>query len=341
MAESPSPLLEQVRSGGNRELQMLAAEGLLPLPPEQLIPLQVSLAQGADYEVAARAAESLKAVDARFAQSYLAREASEPVLAFFAAYVRHPLVIETILRRRDVPRPILADLARRLPSDLQEILLLRQDAILEAPEILDALDSNPDLSAYSQRRIAEYREHLLPRHLQPPSEPAPSVEEGEMDDATLAVALESARAQPASGEVDTEQTKLSEGQIRTLSVPARLKLARGASRSLRAILIRDSNPQVALATLLNNAISDQELEQTATSRSVVEEVLQAITRKREWIGKYNICKALVQNPRTPLATALRLVPRMSVRDLRELSRDRNIPDAVRSTALRLYTIKQK
>lgn len=341
MADSPSPLLEQVRSGDNRELQMLAAQGLLPLPPEQLIPLQVSLAQGADYEVATRAAESLKAVDARFAQSYLAREASEPVLAFFAAYVRHPLVIETILRRRDVPRPILADLARRLPSDLQEILLLRQDAILEAPEILDALESNPDLSTYSQRRIAEYREHLLPRHLRPAPEPAPPVEEGEMDDAALAAALEAAREQPASGEVDTERTKLSEGQIRTLSIPARLKLARGAPRSLRAILIRDSNTQVALATLLNNAVSDQELEQTANSRSVVEDVLEAIARKREWVGKYNVCKALVQNPRTPLPTALRLVPRMSVRDLRELSRDRNIPDAVRSTALRLYTIKQK
>jgi hypothetical protein len=341
VADSQSSLLEQVRSGGNRELQMLAAQGLLPLPPEQLIPLQVSLAQGPDYEVAAAAAESLKAVDARFAESYLAREAAEPVLAFFAAYVRHPLVIETILRRRDVPRPILADMARRLPPDLQEILLLRQDATVEAPEILDALETNPDLSTYSQRRIGEYREHLLPRHLRPAPEPVPEAPEGEIDDAALALAIEAAREQPASGEVDVEQTKLSEGQLRTLSIPARLKLARGAPRSLRAILLRDSNAQVALAALLSSAVSDQEVEQTASSRSVVEEVLEAIARKREWVGKYNICKALVQNPRTPLPTALRLLTRMSVRDLRELSRDRNVPDAVRSTALRLYTIKQK
>lgn len=343
MADSQSSLLEQVRSGGNRELQMLAAQGLLPLPAEQLIPLQVSLAQGPDYEVAAAAAESLKAVDARFAQSYLAREAAEPVLAFFAAYVRHPLVIETILRRRDVPRSILADMARRLPPDLQEILLLRQDAIVEAPEILDALETNPDLSTYSQRRIGEYREHLLPKHLRPPAlEPVPAEPiEGEMDDAALAAAIEEAREQPASGEVDVEKTRLSEGQIRTLSIPARLKLARGAPRSLRAILLRDSNAQVALTALLSSAVSDQEVEQMASSRSVVEEVLEAIARKREWVGKYNVCKALVQNPRTPLPTALRLLTRMSVRDLRELSRDRNVPDAVRSTALRLYTIKQK
>lgn len=339
MADSQASLLEQVRSGANRQLQMLAAEGLLPLPPEQLIPLQVSLTLGSDLEVAARAAESLKKVDARFAQSYLAREASPEVLAFFAGYVTHPLVIETLLRRRDVPRPILADLARRLPPDLQEMLLLRQDAIVEAPEILDALEQNPDLSSYSQRRIDEYREHLLPRDRS--VRPAAPAVEDEIDDAELAAEVEAARELPESGEVDVEKTKLSEGQIRTLSIPARLKLTRGAPRSLRSILIRDLNPLVAVSVIQNNALSDQEVEQTANNRAVVEEVLEAITRNRQWVGKYNICKSLVQNPRTATATALRLMTRLSVRDLRELSRDRNVADAIRSTALRLYTIKQK
>ncbi|MFL6234317.1 MAG: hypothetical protein ACJ76N_14385 [Thermoanaerobaculia bacterium] len=52
MADSPSSaLLEQIRSG-NRQFQLLAAEGVLPLPPEELIPLQVDLAQGDDEEVA-------------------------------------------------------------------------------------------------------------------------------------------------------------------------------------------------------------------------------------------------------------------------------------------------
>lgn len=340
MADSQASLLEQVRSGSNRQLQLLAAEGLLPLPPEQLIPVQVSLTLGSDMEVATRAAESLKKVDARFAQSYLAREAGPEVLAFFAGYVSHPLVIETILRRRDVPRHILADLARRLPADLQEVLLLRQDAIVEAPEILDALEENPDRSSYTQRRIDEYREHLLPRERSRPQPSAPAAED-EIDDFELAAEVEAARALPESGEIDVEKTKLSEGQIRTLSIPARLKLTRGAPRSLRGILIRDSNSLVAVSVITNNALSDQEVEQIANHRAVVEEVLEAVARNRQWVGKYNICKALVQNPRTSTATALRLMTRLSVRDLRELSRDRNVADAIRSTALRLYTIKQK
>jgi hypothetical protein len=337
MAESQGSLLDHVRSGANRQLQVLAASGLLPLPPEELIPLQVELARGVDPEISRSAAESLRKVDPRIAVPFLERQAGGDVLAFFAAEAQHPLLIETILRRRDVPRPLLVDLARRLPADLQEIL--RQDAIIDEPAILDALERNPQISGYTQRRITEYREHLLPQGRRPAA-PAPGALE-EMSDQELAQVVEQVRQQaPSEGEVET-QTGLSEGQIRMLPIPARLKLARGASRQLRTFLLRDSNVQVALAALLGNPLSDQEVEHAAASRAVAVEVLEAIAKKREWISRYNVAKFLVQNPRTPLPISLRLVNRMSVRDLRELGRDKNVADAVRSTALRLYRIKQQ
>jgi hypothetical protein len=238
-----------------------------------------------------------------------------------------------------VPRRILLELARRLPPDLQEILLLRQDAILDEPAILDALALNPQASSYSLRRINEYRQHLLPRE-RIALDPRLQVEDEEIDEPTFRAALESVRSAPVVGEIDT-QTGLSEGQIRLLPVPARLKLTRGAPRMLRAILVKDSNPQVAVSVVVNNNLSDQEVEQLASNRSVVDEVLEAIAKRREWIGRYNVMKALIANPRTPLPTALRFVPKLSVRDLRDIGRDRNIPDAVRSTALRLYRIKQR
>ncbi|HYG65276.1 MAG TPA: hypothetical protein VEL74_22030 [Thermoanaerobaculia bacterium] len=342
MAGGGSPLLDQIRSGANRQLQVMAASGLLPLPPEEIIPLQVELAGGTDFELALRAKESLRSVDPRVAVPYLAKTAGEEVLFFFALEATQHPVIEALLRRRDVPRQALEVLAKRVPPDLQEILILRQDAIVESPAILDALEENPELSAYTQRRISEYRQHLLPRE-RTPAGPAPVHAPGEIeecDDATLAREIAAVRSKPVDGEVE-ERTGLSEGQIRMLPVPARLKLARGAPRLLRSMLMRDSNVQVALAVLRHNTLSDQEVEMVASSRAVVEDVLIEVSKRREWVGKYNIAKALVQNPRCPLPTALRLLSRMSVRDLREIARDRNVPDAVRSTALRLYTIKQK
>jgi len=338
MAGGTSSLLEQVRSG-NHQLQLLAADGVLPLPPEELIPLQVELAQGEDPEVAGRARTSLRSVDVRLAGPFLERAAGEDVLGWFAVEASHPVLIEAIIRRRDTPRALLALMARRLPPDLQDILLLRQDAIVEQPAILEALEENPEASTYSLRRIAEYREHLLPRERTHVVR-AP-VELEEMDEEQLAIEIEAARELPPSGELEPERTKLTEGQIRMLPVPAQLKLTRGAPRTLRSILLRDSNAQVATSVVINNSLSDQEVEQIASNRSVVEEVLVLVAPKRDWIGKYNIMKALVWNPRTPAGTSLRLVPRLAVRDLREASRDRNIPDAVRSIVLRLYRIKQQ
>jgi hypothetical protein len=340
VADSQASLLDQVRSGGNRQLQVLAASGFLPFAPEDLIPIQVQFARGNDVELASKAAEALRQVDVRVAAPYLERQAGEEVLDFFASQASHPRLLETIVRRRDVPRHILVDLARRLPSDLQEVLVLRQDAIVEEPAILSALEQNPDLSNYVQRRIAEYREHLLPRERSTRMLGESEILE-EIDDATFAAEVAAVKkAVPAEGEIE-EKTGLTEGQVRMLSVPARLKLARGAPRNLRTVLMRDTNPQVACAALLFNNLTDQEIEQTAASRSVVEEVLQAIAKKREWIGRYPVMKALIHNPRFPLPLALKYLPRLSVKDMRDLAKDRNVPDAVRSTALRLYRIKQQ
>src|SRR5262249_11344847 len=127
VADSQASLLDEVRSG-NPQLQRLAAEGLLPLPFEQLVPLQVFLAQSDDPDLAGRAARSLGALAPRLPAAFRAGEADGEVLAYFAAEQAPPLLLEAIMRRRDVPRSILVTLAPRLSADLQELLLLRQDA---------------------------------------------------------------------------------------------------------------------------------------------------------------------------------------------------------------------
>lgn len=341
MTSSRSPLLERVVSGESRELLQLAARGLLPVAPEELIPLQVRLAQGEDRDLAREAAGALKILDVRVAAHFLERGAGPDELAYFARASSDAVALTAVLRRRDVPRALLGDLARRLPADLQELLLLRQDAIVEEPSILDALEENPELSTYARRRIGEYREHLLPRQRALEEEAAPFArgEVEEADDRTVQEAILDVRSQTADGELE-DVTGLSEGQIRLLPVPVRLRLARGAHRILRNMLIRDPHPQVAVAVLKINPVSDQEVEQIAANRLVVTEVFEEIVRRRQWIAKYPILRTLVFNPRVPVAIALRLVPRLAVRDLRALSRERNVADPVRALAQRLYVVKR-
>ncbi len=333
-------LLDQILSGSNRNLQVLAASGLVPLPPEQLIPIQIALVASPDAEVMDKAMQALQGIDTNVATTFLESHAGGNELTFFGLNVPNPKIQEAVVRRTDVPRALLVEMAPKLVPEVQEMLVLRQDAILEEPKILVALEQNPALTSYTKRRIWEFREHLLPRDKVPPkSADEIQAEADALSEVELEEAIAEVREKPAEGAVD-EDTGLSAGQIRLLPVPARVKLARSADRQIRAILIRDANSLVALTVMTTNNLPDSEVEMIASSRNVVPEVLAEIPKRREWIRKYSIAKALVKNPRTNLAVSMKLIPRMSVRDLRELARDKNVPDGVRSTAMRMYQARR-
>jgi len=334
-----SPLVTQALSGENRQLTLLAAQGLLPVAPEELVPLQVELTRSTDDEIAAAAEESLIGTSNQILVPFLAREAPAPVQVWYAFNSRDRDIVETLLRRRDVPFEVLMHLAPHLGPDLQEVLLLRQDRIAHAPQLLESLERNPQLTAYSQRRILEYREHLLGGVGAAAAEArAAEAAAAEADEREVSEAIAKVRKLPADGEVE-EQTGLSEGQVRQLPVNVRLKLARQCPRTMRQFLVRDTSPLVAVAVLQSNPNSDTEVELYSRSRNVVPDVLEYISKQRTWIGKYQVVIGLVNNPRTPLNIALPLLARVSVRDLRVMCRDRNLPDAVRQSALRLFRVK--
>ncbi len=341
---SQTTLLDQILSGENRGLQVLAASGLVPLPPEDLIPLQVGLAQSPDQEISQKAAESLENMEPRLAADYLFEQADEVVLDYFAVNIRHPTMVAAILRRRGTPRGIMVKLAPTLPPDLQEALILRQDAIIDEPQILVALETNPELSNYAKRRIWEYREHLLPRDKVPPKSATEIEAEAEATtQEEIREAVEEVTgaevAETDEGELDLKS--LTADEVRRLPVPMRVKLARGASRELRTALVRDSNAQVAVAVLKGNSMPDDEIESISNNRQVREEVLAEIARTREWIRKYSIQRALVKNPKTFPSIAIKFVPRMTLRDLRDIGRDKNVGDAVRTMARRIYDTRKK
>ncbi|MDA8018395.1 MAG: hypothetical protein MPN21_13220 [Thermoanaerobaculia bacterium] len=351
MDEQQNRLYEQILSGKNRQLQVMAAQGVVPLPPEVLIPLQVALTRSPDTQISGFAEETVATLETNVGVTYVNEHAGERELLYLGAHAQSHEIVEAVLRRPDVPRGVLIDLASVLPPELQEVLVHRQDAILEEPDILPALEQNPELSNYTKRRIWEYREHLLPKDKVPRKDPAEIEAESEaITDEELDEAIAEIRARAAAegnGDASDEEAiavdderQLTDAEIRGLPVPMRMKLARNATKQVRLLLVRDTNAQVAVTVITGNSIPDSEVEQIANSRSVCDEVIRQIPKKREWIRKYSIARALVKNPKTPLDVATKLVPRMSVRDLRELAKDRNIPDAIRQMSLRLYQTKR-
>jgi hypothetical protein len=127
-------------------------------------------------------------------------------------------------------------------------------------------------------------------------------------------------------------------RIAAMSVPEKVRAAMKGSREMRSILIRDPNKLVALSVLSGPKVSETEVEGYARMGSVAEDVLRAIAARRGWMKNYSIMLALVKNAKTPVAITMNLLARLREADLRRLSTDRNVPEALRFAARKKLVI---
>jgi len=139
-------------------------------------------------------------------------------------------------------------------------------------------------------------------------------------------------------EVSTERISLIR-RVMFMNTRARMKLAVKGDREARGILIRDSNKIVSSAVINNPRITDHEVENIAAMRTVADEVLRLIALNRTWARSYSIIHNLARNPRTPIPTVINILPRIRTKDLKNLSQNRNVSEAVRRQALRLAGVR--
>jgi len=125
-------------------------------------------------------------------------------------------------------------------------------------------------------------------------------------------------------------------RIALMSIKERVMLAIRGTREARMILVRDANRIIAGAVLRNPRLTDNEIENISSIKTVPEDVLRQIGQSRAWTRSYVVIHNLVRNPRTPIGTSLGFINRIQTRDLRLLSQNKNIPDVIRQTANRLY-----
>ena len=145
-------------------------------------------------------------------------------------------------------------------------------------------------------------------------------------------ALESERLE--RGDVSAERVSLIR-RIMFMNTKDRMKLAMKGDREARSILIRDSNKIVCSSVVKNPRITEQEIENIASMRTVADEVLRLIAMNRTWARAYPIIHNLARNPRTPVPTVMNLLPRIRTKDLQNLEQNRNVSEAVRRQAYRL------
>ena len=130
-------------------------------------------------------------------------------------------------------------------------------------------------------------------------------------------------------------------QIKSLNVPQRVKCAMKGNREVRAILLRDTNRLIPRMVLLNPRITEDEIIMIAKDRNSDVEILRQVGDNRDWVAHYGIRAALVENAKTPVALALRLLKTLQEREIRILAKSKNVSSAVASQARRMLFRKQQ
>jgi hypothetical protein len=120
-----------------------------------------------------------------------------------------------------------------------------------------------------------------------------------------------------------------------MNVLERMQLALKGNRDERLALIRDPNKMVQRAVLQSPRMTDQEVENFAAMANLTEEVLRVIAANRKYIKNYVVARNLLNNPKTPIDVSLHLLPRLIPQDLKNLCGNKNIPETLRTTSVKL------
>jgi len=358
MAETrpTNPLVEQFRRGGvARDLRLMAALGLLPLKPEDLVEMWTDLVKDPDEAVRAAADKSLSSFPAAELQPLLkSRGTPAGVLSWAVIHRSEHELREAALQNTSLPDETIEALAPVLTQALAELVVINQTRLLRRTSLLVALETNAGLNNDQKRRLRELRdsfrigqaEAVLPPPAPvatPAPEEAPPEPEPELAPLGDVFMTEDEALVRYLSEEERQQTeKVSAVQkIYRLNTAEKLITALKGSREERAILIRDPNRLVATAVLGSPRLTDPEIEAISGMKSVSDEILRKIGHHREWTKRYAVCKNLVCNPRTPIGIALTLVPRLSPRDIKGIAVDRNVPEPVRKQAQKFVKAPQQ
>lgn len=327
--------MDLIRSGKAPEvIRRKGAEGNLPLPLEDKIEILALIATASEAGLREVARETFQRWDGGELRRIMASPQTAPAVLRFAA--------EQVLAGRE---------------DLRETLLWNPGLPAEFHDRLQTALHAADAEAVTELATLLTPDSLPPIPVPEATQRSPGPTEPDLDLASTAdEAGIQLLAKLAAGvhvdgvetpaevtkrddELTTEERQTLIQKVGRMTVVEKIKAALTGNLETRSLLIRDSNKIISRAVLQSPKISETEAESYAAAKNVSEEVLRLISMNRRFMKSYVVMRALANNPRAPIDVSLPLIRRMNDRDLKGLSLNRNVPDVIRSMAIK--AIKQK
>jgi len=296
-----------------RERKLAICSSAASLPPEDRIELLCILAADREEIVREIAAGLLLTQPLPYVLSALAKPNAAPeMFAYCAAeFPRRPGVADALGKNLTCPIEVLRPVVRYLSVSAVQDLFEDLDRLSTSPALVEAMIASNIINADQRAQLLE----LQREELEPEEVFAEAAEEVEPDKAKRVTLLQ---------------------KLSRLRVVERVQLALKGGRDERMLLIRDSCKVVQRAVLQSPQLTEREVESFAGMTSLGEEALRLIATNRKYRKNYNIPRALMFNPKTPIDVSLHILPTVNAQDLKLLTTSKNIPDALRTGATRLH-----
>ncbi len=349
---SSNPVLQQIVSGeAPEDLMEMLLNKTLPFTEEEY--LEALVYAGGYKGIKEKALALLKNIGETVKSSYVKRKEFDKQVFYYvlqeALKYKLESVVGAIILNQSAPVEHLIKIAQVGNTRHLEMLLENQIKLIAFPGILDEMGANPASTGFVKGKISEIREFYLQDSDLHDIEPDEVIEDvvatlredgGKKEESESESNGHAESAVPAGGETPEDEAMTLLQKINSLNTSGRIKLALTGTKTDRMILVRDANKMVALAVVNSPKISEDEVLMIIKNKSVPGEVIASIASNREFCKNYTVMLELVNNPKTPVREAMSYIKKLHMRDLKHVSKDKNVSPVVRQLAVNFVRQKE-
>ncbi len=335
----PAEVARIMSKWGGHQMRLAAARGAVPMSGSNLVMVLFVFYHGENSELKNEALNTLQTLPANILLSTLSQPELHPSIIDLIVHLRYQdaIVMQEVVRHPMTAIRSLLFLAQKSRGEILEMLSLNDEALRKADVIRTTIINNPHTDKITKIRLG----WTEPSEKKQQEASAKGSQQQDGEDASEEVEIEPADSDE-EGALDEETDALSKYQLlQEMSVSEKIKMALTGDKEWRTLLIREPNKQVCTAVLKNPRITEGEVLGVAKNRSAQEELIRIILLNRDWIKLYDMKKALVNHPRTPLQQAIKFMGFLTERDIKELSKSKNVTQVIVNNARRMLMTKKK
>ncbi len=311
--ESLSPeVVDDLRhSRATRERKLAVCSGGAHMHAADRAEVLTVRAPDPDEMVANRAQDALLSIPPEVFVEALKRPEAVPALFTYASrnLSDKPGIGEALVQNKNCPASFLVPVVQHLSTVGIQALLEDLGRVSDSLALATALEHSSSVTADQKNILHE-------------------MHGGTIDESALAEAA-------AEAEPDAQRRQTLLQQIAKMTVAQRVQFAVKGGSEARRTLIRDTNKVVQRAVLQSPRLTDQEVEAFASMSNLTDEILRLIAANRVFRKNYVVVRNLINNPKVPLDVSLHLLPMINAVDLKKLTMNKNVPETLRTSAIKL------